>query len=299
MCTSLGPAPERIRRVAIMSNDFTNQVDVSNEDIHWDFSDAMSYGGYLGLDRLLSAQKPVSGEHDEMLFIVIHQVAELWMKLIIHETSGAMAHIRKNETGPALKMLARVSRVQEQLIDAWAVLATMTPADYLAFRDKLGASSGFQSFQYRAIEYRLGNKNAALARVHASNPPAKALVDAALNAPSLWDETLMWMARKGYDIPASHLTRDWSSPYEASPEIEAVWRTIYQDSVTHWEAYELGEKLVDLEHKFQQWRFNHMKTVERIIGYRKGTGGTSGVSYLVKALDLRFFPEIWTVRTAL
>ena len=282
-----------------MSEQFSSSVDVSGEDIHWDFKDAMSYGGYLGLERLLTSQKCLTEEHDEMLFIVIHQVGELWMKLVLHETEGGIAHLQRDEVGPALKMFARVSRIQEQLIHAWDVLSTMTPADYLAFRDALGQSSGFQSFQYRTLEYRLGNKNAALARVHKHNPLAHRMVTRALELPSLWDETLRLLARRGYAIPAELVERDWTQPYAPSEAVEDVWRTIYRDSETHWEAYELGEKLVDLEHKFQQWRFNHMKTVERIIGYRKGTGGTSGVSYLVKALDLRFFPEIWTVRTTL
>ncbi len=282
-----------------MSDTFTSKVDVSGEKIHWDLKDSMSYGRYLGLDTVLNAQHNLSGEHDETLFIIIHQVGELWMKLIIHEIRGAISHLRKDEVGPALKMLARVSRIQEQLIDAWGVLATMTPSDYLAFRDALGPSSGFQSYQYRTIEFSLGNKNAAMTRVHEDNPPAHKMVSDALNSPSIWDETLAFLARKGYPVPADRLERDWSEAYKPSQDVEAIWKTIYQDSETHWEAYELGEKLVDLEHKFQQWRFNHMKTVERIIGYRRGTGGTAGVSYLVKALDLRFFPEIWTVRTQL
>ena len=282
-----------------MSDQFTSSVDVSGEDIHWDFKDAMSYGGYLGLERLLTSQKCLTGEHDEMLFIIIHQVGELWMKLVLHETEGGIANLQRDEIGPALKMFARVSRIQEQLIHAWDVLSTMTPADYLAFRDALGQSSGFQSFQYRTLEYRLGNKNAALAKVHKDNPPAHRMVTRALELPSLWDEVLRLLARRGYAIPADRVERDWRQPYEASSQVEDVWREIYHGSEEHWEAYELGEKLVDLEHKFQQWRFNHMKTVERIIGYRRGTGGTSGVSYLVKALDLRFFPEIWTVRTTL
>ena len=221
------------------------------------------------------------------------------MKLVIHEIEAASRRIAQNEVGPALKMLTRVSRTQEQLIEAWSVLATMTPADYLVFRDKLGHSSGFQSYQYRTIEFRLGNKNAAMARVHKDNPVAHAMVTEALTKPSIWDETLAFLARKGYDIPKDRLERDWSEAYKPCEQVEAVWREIYSNSDTHWEAYELGEKLVDVEHKFQQWRFNHMKTVERIIGFRKGTGGTAGVGYLVKALDLRFFPEIWTVRTLL
>jgi tryptophan 2,3-dioxygenase len=282
-----------------MTDTFSSQVDVSDEDIHWDFKDDMSYGKYLRLDRILSSQEMLTGEHDEMLFVVIHQVAELWMKLVIHEIEAASRRIAQNDVGPALKMLTRVSRTQEQLIEAWSVLATMTPADYLVFRDKLGHSSGFQSFQYRTIEFRLGNKNAAMARVHKDNPVADAMVTEALNKPSIWDETLAFLARKGYDIAQDRLERDWSQAYTPCEQVESVWREIYTNSEKHWEAYELGEKLVDVEHKFQQWRFNHMKTVERIIGFRKGTGGTAGVGYLVKALDLRFFPELWTVRTLL
>ena len=282
-----------------MTDTFSSQVDVSKEDIHWDFKDDMSYGKYLRLDTILSQQELLTGEHDEMLFIVIHQVAELWMKLVLHEIEAASRRIAQNDVGPALKMLTRVSRTQEQLIEAWSVLATMTPADYLVFRDKLGHSSGFQSYQYRTIEFRLGNKNAAMARVHKDNPVAHAMVTEALTNPSIWDETLAFLSRKGYDIPKDRLERDWSEAYQPNEDVEAVWREIYTNSATHWEAYELGEKLVDVEHKFQQWRFNHMKTVERIIGFRKGTGGTAGVGYLVKALDLRFFPEIWTVRTLL
>lgn len=282
-----------------MTEQFSSQVDVSKEDIHWDFKNAMSYGGYLGLETVLDAQKRLTDEHDEMLFIIIHQVAELWMKLVIHETTAAIDNLRQDQIGPALKKFSRVSRIQEQLIQAWDVLSTMTPADYLAFRDRLGQSSGFQSYQYRTLEFTLGNKNPAMARVHKDNPQAHAMVTAALEAPSLWDETLRLLGRRGYAIPQDRLERDWTKSYTPSDAVETVWREIYQDSDTHWEAYELGEKLVDLEHRFQQWRFNHMKTVERIIGYRKGTGGTGGVSYLVKALDLRFFPEIWTVRTSL
>ncbi|MDG1417559.1 MAG: tryptophan 2,3-dioxygenase [Maricaulis sp.] len=282
-----------------MSDKFSSEVDVSKEKIHWDFKDKMSYGGYLGLENILASQTPMTDEHDEMLFIVIHQVAELWMKLVLTETGGAIAHLQKDSIGPALKMLTRVSRVQEQLIHAWDVLATMTPADYLKFRDKLGQSSGFQSYQYRTLEFSLGNKNAAMVKVHKDNPTAFAMISAALDAPSIWDETLRLLARKGYAIPTSHTDRDWRESYTPSSEVEDVWRDIYRDSEKHWEAYELGEKLVDLEHKFQQWRFNHLKTVERIIGFRRGTGGTSGVDYLAKALNLRFFPEIWTVRTTL
>ncbi len=282
-----------------MSNEFSSHVDVSGEDIHWDFSEDMSYGRYLRLDDLLGAQHRLTDAHDEVLFIVIHQVAELWMKLCIHELTGAIKHIKKDDFGPALKMLTRISRVQEQLIGSWRVLGTMTPSDYLVFRDSLGHSSGFQSVQYRTLEYTLGNKNPAMARVHEGDPAAYAVVQKALTQPSIYDEVLAALARAGFAVPEEALTRDWSQPYKTDPRIEDVWREIYHDLERHWPYYELGEKLVDLEDKFQQWRFSHMKTVERIIGYRKGTGGTSGVAYLEKALALRFFPELWTVRTSL
>lgn len=282
-----------------MSERFRTAVDLEGEDIHWDPRDGLSYGRYLKMDTLLSAQTPLTDEHDEMMFIIIHQASELWIKLCLHELEGAIAHVQKDEVRPALKMLARIARVQEQLAQSWAVLATMTPSDYLKFRDKLGHSSGFQSWQYRCMEYRLGNKNPAMARVFAQEPDAMARVQAALDAPSLYDETLRLAARQGLDVPRSVLERDVSTAYEPGPEVEAVWRTVYQDTARWWELYEFAEKLVDLEQKFAQWRFNHMKTVERIIGFRRGTGGSSGVSYLVKALDLRLFPELWTVRTAL
>jgi len=282
-----------------MSRDYKSHVDITGENIHWDFSDEMSYGGYLQLDTLLAAQKPLTGAHDEMMFIIIHQASELWMKLCIHELTGAIRHIRADDVGPALKMLTRISRIQEQLIQSWRVLGTMTPSDYLSFRDALGHSSGFQSFQYRTLEYSMGNKNPAMARVHHTHAEADAMVKAALNRPSIYDEVLAYLSRSGFAVPAEALKRNWAEPYKADPRIEAVWREIYEDPEHHWQQYELGEKLVDLEDKFQQWRFSHMKTVERIIGYRQGTGGTAGVAYLVKALDLRFFPELWTVRTTL
>ncbi|KAA5804724.1 tryptophan 2,3-dioxygenase [Alkalicaulis satelles] len=282
-----------------MSERIRTAVDLDGEDIHWDPRDGLSYGRYLKMDTLLSAQTPLTGEHDEMMFIIIHQASELWIKLCLHELDGAIAHVQRDEVRPALKMLARIARVQEQLAQSWAVLATMTPSDYMRFRDKLGHSSGFQSWQYRCMEYRFGNKNPAMARVFAQEPDALARVKAALDAPSLYDETLYLAARKGLDVPQAVLERDVTRAYEPSPEVEAVWRTVYEDTARWWELYEFAEKLVDLEQKFAQWRFNHMKTVERIIGFRRGTGGSSGVSYLVKALDLRLFPELWTVRTAL
>jgi tryptophan 2,3-dioxygenase len=283
-----------------MAKDYASHVDVSGEDkIHWDFSKDMSYGQYLQLEPVLDAQKPLTDAHDEMMFIIIHQTGELWMKLCVHELTGAIHHLQKGDIGPALKMLTRISRIQEQLIQSWRILGTMTPSDYLAFRDALGHSSGFQSYLYRTMEFSLGNKNPAMARVHKDHPVADAMVQAALEAPSLYDEVLKLLARAGFSVPESATSRDWRAPYEPDVQVEAVWREIYSDPERHWRHYELGEKLVDLEDKFQQWRFSHMKTVERIIGYRQGTGGTSGVAYLKKALDLRFFPELWTVRTAL
>lgn len=281
-----------------MTDSISTSVDLSGEDVHWSPEGGLSYGKYLRLEDILSAQTPLTGEHDEMMFIVIHQASELWLKLCLHELDAAIDCLKRGEFGPAFKMLSRIARIQEQLTQSWSILATMTPADYLKFRDKLGQSSGFQSYQYRMLEYRLGNKNPAMARVHGKTAPAKA-VDHYLNQPSIYDEALRQLADNGFDIPADRLERDWSEPYKPCPEVEAAWKAVYSDTEKYWALYELAEKLVDVEHKFQQWRFNHMKTVERIIGYRRGTGGTGGVSYLVKALDLRFFPELWTVRTSL
>ena len=270
---------------------------VDNEAIHWDQD--ISYGQYLDLEPLLACQNPVSKEHDELLFIVIHQVSELWIKLCLHEAHGAAANIQQDNLSPAFKMLSRVARIQEQLIKAWEVLVTMTPADYASFRDSLGQSSGFQSYQYREIEFLLGNKNAKLIEAHRAKPKHYQKLQECLNAPSIYDIVLQLLARRGFAIPQDKIKRDWSVPYTASPEVEAAWAEIYRNSVKHWDLYELAEKLVDVEFNFQRWRFNHMKTVERIIGYRRGTGGTAGVNYLVKALDLQFFPELWSVRTTI
>jgi len=269
--------------------------DVEEEDIHWDQD--LSYGGYLSLDKLLDSQSVRTDSHDEMMFVIIHQASELWMKLCIHEISGAMREVRDDNLGAAFKMLSRVSRIQGQLRQSWAVLSTMTPSDYLSFRDDLGQSSGFQSFQYREIEYALGNKNAALMEVHRGNPKRYKHLKSVLNAPSFYDLCLQHLGRQGFDIPDAVLQRDWSLAYVPSSAVEAAWAKVYAATDEHWQQYELAEKLVDLEHEFQMWRFSHMKTVERIIGYRKGTGGTSGVAFLEKALSLRFFPELWTVRT--
>jgi len=274
-------------------------VDLKDEKVHWDFRKEMSYGDYLGLNRLLSAQKPRSRAHDEMLFLVIHQSSELWIKLCLHEVSAAIRHIRADDLGPAFKMMSRVARVQVQLIQSWEILSTMTPFDYASFRGSLGKSSGFQSFQYRMLEFRLGNKNAAMARVFEADKRVAARVRAALNEPSLYDEALALLSRRGLAIPRSKLKRDFSQPYTADRRVTAAWRAVYRDAETHWDLYELAEKLVDLEYRFHLWRFSHMKTVERIIGNKMGTGGTSGVNYLKKALELTFYPELWEVRTEL
>jgi tryptophan 2,3-dioxygenase len=269
------------------------------EGVKWDRKGEMSYGGYLGLDAVLGAQSPVSGEHDEMLFIVIHQAMELWMKLCLHELAAAREQIRRDDLEPAFKMMSRVARIQTQMIQSWEILATMTPADYSRFRGMLGSSSGFQSYQYRALEFLLGAKNAAFNQLHEETPAVHAALTEALNAPSIYDETLRLLARRGFAIPKSHTERDWSQPYEPSAEVEAAWLQIYRGVDGHWDLYELGEKLVDVEYRFQQWRFAHMKTVERIIGYKRGTGGSAGVSYLTKVLEKTFFPELLSLRTSI
>ncbi|MDH3810557.1 MAG: tryptophan 2,3-dioxygenase [Gammaproteobacteria bacterium] len=275
----------------------SDQREVNEAGIHWDQD--MSYGSYLSLDKLLDSQKLVTGAHDEMMFVIIHQASELWMKLCIHEIGAAMREVENDNLGAVFKMLSRVSRIQAQLRQSWAVLSTMTPADYLAFRDDLGQSSGFQSFQYREIEFALGNKNAALIEVHRKNPERYERLREVLHAPSFYDLCLRQLGKKGFDIPSDYLDRDWSQPYVPSKAVEAAWARVYSDPAKHWDFYELAEKLIDLEQEFAMWRFSHMKTVERIIGYRQGTGGTSGVAFLEKALKLRFFPELWTVRSEL
>ncbi|WGM38360.1 Tryptophan 2,3-dioxygenase [Caulobacter sp. NIBR1757] len=269
------------------------------EGVTWDLSKSLSYGQYLQLDKVLGAQGPRSDEHDELLFIVIHQSSELWMKLCLHELRGAAAHIRGDDLEPAFKMLSRVGRIQTQMIQAWEILATMTPFDYSRFRDALGTSSGFQSHQYRQIEFLLGAKNARTLEVFESAPAVHAELVEALGTPSLYDEALALLARRGFAIPADYLTRDWTQGYEASAEVEAAWLAVYRDAETYWDLYELGEKLVDIEYRLQQWRFAHMKTVERIIGFKRGTGGSAGVAYLVKALERPFFPELLSLRTVI
>ena len=272
---------------------------VADEKAQLDFSRDMSYGDYLQLDAILGAQKPLSPAHDEMLFIVQHQTSELWMKLMLHELSAAIANVAADELGDAFKKMARVSRIMEQLVHAWDVLATMTPPEYSAIRPYLGHSSGFQSWQYRCIEFSLGNKNAAMLKPHAHRADLLAHVEAAYRAPSLYDEALRLLARRGLPMPAAYLQRDWTEPYAASDEVEAAWLQVYRAPEKHWDLYQLGEELTDLEDAFRLWRFRHVTTVERIIGFKRGTGGTSGVGYLRKMLDVVLFPEIWKLRTDL
>jgi tryptophan 2,3-dioxygenase len=270
-----------------------------HHDAKLDFARDMSYGDYLHLDEVLAAQHPLSPDHNEMLFIVQHQTSELWMKLMLHELEAAIAHIATDQLGTAFKMLARVSRIMEQLVHAWDVLATMTPPEYSAIRPYLAQSSGFQSWQYRCIEFRLGNKNAAMLKPHAHAPVRLQQVEAAYRAPSLYDEALRLLARRGLALPTTHTERDWTQPYTASAEVEQAWLAVYRQPQTHWDLYQLGEELTDLEDAFRLWRFRHVTTVERVIGFKRGTGGTGGVSYLRKMLDVVLFPEIWTLRTSL
>lgn len=277
-----------------------NQRDLE-AGIEVDLSGRMSYGGYLRLDQLLSAQQPVTQppHHDEMLFIVMHQVAELWMKLIIHELTSAIAHLRIDDVNECLKILARVKHVQRQLFEQWAVLETLTPSEYLEFRDALGSSSGFQSLQYRIIEFVLGNKNAQMLKVFDHDPAAQARLRETLEAPGLYDEFLRYLARRGHAVPAERVERDWREPYQRHEGLLPVFKRIYEQRAAFWPEYHMCEQLVDVEENFQLWRFRHMKTVERIIGHRRGTGGSSGVAFLKKALELEFFPELLDVRTVL
>jgi len=275
------------------------RVDLTGEGVHWDLGSSQSYGEYLQLARVLSAQQPVSGEHDEMMFIVVHQVSELWIRLFLHELDFVQRCVVRDDLDPSFKALQRISKVQAQLFGAWEIMATMTPSDYTLFRNQLGRSSGFQSMQYRLMEFGLGNKNADMIRVHQRNPEDYARLKRALHAPSLYDEVLRLLSRRGYGVPQELLDRDFSQPYVSSKAVTGAWLGVYHNADKDWDLYELAEGLVDLDHRFQLWRFQHMKTVERIIGHKPGTGGTSGVSYLAKALELRFFPELWQARTSL
>ncbi len=264
-----------------------------------DFRSRMSYGDYLGLDRLLSAQHPLSQAHDEMLFIIQHQTSELWMKLALHEIEAARRALAADRAPEAAKILTRVSRIFEQLNSAWDVLRTLTPVEYAGFREDLAESSGFQSHQYRLIEYALGNRNLAMLRPHAHRADLLALLEAELARPSLYDEALRFMARGGLPVPQAALSRDLRAPWVCDEGVLAAWEAVYRDPATYWAAYEIGEKLVDFEDYFRRWRFNHVTTVERIIGFKRGTGGTAGVSYLRRMLETELFPELWGLRSRL
>ncbi len=258
-----------------------------------------TYSGYLKLDVLFSAQQPVTQplHHDEMLFIIQHQTSELWIKLVLHELAAAIRHIQQDQLEPCFKILSRVKQIQMQLFNQWAVLETLTPTEYAEFRSVLGAASGFQSHQYRALEFMLGNKSAELTQVFRYDPKVHAVLTELLNRPSLYDEFLRYLKRRGLPVPQERVERDWSQPYERHPGVTAVFKKIYEGTAEWWDAYEMCEKLVDVEEYFQLWRFRHMKTVERIIGHKTGTGGSSGVKFLEKALSLTFFPELIDVRT--
>ncbi len=269
------------------------------KSIHVDLSRQETYGGYLQLDRLLHSQTPRSPVHDEMLFIIQHQTSELWMKLMLHELDAALAFVKRDELPATFKIFARVAHIQRMLFEQWAVLETMTPSEYLQFRDALGRSSGFQSYQYRALEFMLGNKDANLILPHRADAEVHAFLSKRLEQPSLYDEFLRYLARKGYAVPEDRLSRDFTQPYRKSDAVMQLFRTVYEQPEKHWAAYEMAEKLVDVEERFQLWRFRHMKTVHRIIGHKQGTGGSSGVTFLQKALELTFFPELWDVRTEL
>jgi len=264
-----------------------------------DFAGTMSYGDYLSLDAVLGAQKPRSQDHNELLFIIQHQASELWMKLMIHELEAARRHVRGDDLQPAFKMLARVARIMAQLNQSWDVLSTLTPAEYSSFRKDLGSSSGFQSHQYRMIEFLLGNKSAVLMEPHRHREEMFRTLDAQYRAPSLYDEAIRLLARRGSAIDPRWVERDWTSLREFDESVCSAWVEVYRDTERHWELYELAEKLVDLEDAFRQWRFRHATTVERIIGLKRGTGGTSGVNYLRRVLDVVLFPELWRARTEL
>jgi len=267
--------------------------------IHTDFNNEMSYGDYLQLDQVLSAQKPLSSEHDEMLFIIIHQTSELWLKLAGHELANARYNLQQGHFGPAFKVIARVKQIFTQLTQSWNILSTLTPSDYLKFRDDLGKSSGFQSYGYRKLEFMLGNKNSKMLEVHKNKPHVYQELKHTLESPSIYDEVIKILAKSGFAIDEEVLNRDFTQAYEANESVMQAWLRVYQQPEKYFELYELAEKLVDIEDAFQQWRFKHMYTVQRIIGYKAGTGGSSGVHFLKKALDVSFFPELFSVRTYL
>ena len=270
-----------------------------DEGVVTDFKDRMTYGGYLQLGQLLSAQKPLSGHHDEMLFIIQHQTSELWFKLILHELRAAIVHVQRDELEATFKILARVKHVQAQLISQWAVLATLTPSEYLEFRHVLGPASGFQSLQHRLIEFMMGNKDRRMLAVHQHDPAAYTALNAVLNAPTLYDEFLRHLARRGKAIPQAVLNRDVSEPHRSDAGVRAVIRGIYERPEENWDAYEMCEKLIDVDEQMALWRFRHVKVVQRIIGWKRGTGGTSGVDYLKQLVDVLLFPDLWDARTEL
>lgn len=273
--------------------------DPSKDGAQMDFRQRMSYGDYLQIDQILSAQHPLSVAHDEMLFIIQHQTSELWMKLALYEVNGARQMIAQDRTSEALKMLSRVARIFEQLNSAWDVLRTMTPSEYTQFRDDLGQSSGFQSWQYRLIEYAVGNRNLAMLKPHEHRPDLLELLEAELARPSLYDEVLRRLSRIGLNVPEAVLQRDLRQAWQFDEDVLKVWAEVYRDPSKYWEAYEVAEKLVDFEDYFRRWRFNHVTTVERVIGFKRGTGGTAGITYLRRMLEVELFPELWRVRTEL
>ncbi|RNF40328.1 tryptophan 2,3-dioxygenase [Planococcus salinus] len=276
-----------------------NPAAASEKNIQTDFKESMTYGEYLHLDQLLTAQKGVSGHHDESLFIIIHQVSELWMKLILHELRSAIRHIDADDLQPAFKQMARVSKIQSQIIQAWDVLSTMTPAEYMEFRDDLGNASGFQSYQYRMIEFALGYKTKHVLAIYEKDESLHEELLEAFKQPGLYDAAIQKLARSGFAIDPAVLNRDVTAVYETNTSVRKAWEAVYRDVDQYWELYQLAEKLVDIEDWLQQWRFRHMKTVERVIGFKQGTGGSSGVHYLKKVLDQYFFPELWEIRTTI
>ncbi|WP_404802422.1 tryptophan 2,3-dioxygenase [Bacillus shivajii] len=274
------------------------KVDKNNEkDIHTDFINNMTYGEYLNLDKILSSQKRLSDHHDEMLFIIIHQVSELWMKLILHELNAAIDSIKKEDFQTSFKQLARVSKTQSQIIHAWDVLSTLTPSEYMEFRDHLGQASGFQSYQYRMIEFSLGYKTDHVLKIYKKDPELLNVLQEAYEKPGLYDVAINALAKAGLPVNPDLVNRDYTKTYESDDTVKEAWLTVYKNVDQYWDLYQLAEKLVDIEDWLQQWRFRHMKTVERIIGFKKGTGGSSGVNYLKSVLDHRFFPELWDLRT--
>jgi tryptophan 2,3-dioxygenase len=280
-----------------MSSDHSDKE--RDADTYTDSNKDMTYGDYLHLDKVLSSQQRLSDHHDEMLFIIIHQTSELWMKLILHEINAAKKYILQNDLEPAFKMLARVSRIQQQLIQSWDVLSTLTPAEYIEFREKLGRSSGFQSYQNRLIEFSFGHKKANVLSIYKHQPERYKILEKALYEKSIYDAAILVMSMRGLSIDKERLGRDWSKDYIENESVENAWLTVYRDVKKYWDLYELAEKLVDIENRQQQWRYHHMITVERIIGHKPGTGGSSGVNYLKSVIDHRFFPELWNLRTKL